>query len=296
MPFWTRQTRNSVCQCPLGSYVPRQLCTSPPSRPQTYLVTWELDSLLAASRSLLQGQEMTPSDSFGTQWWQGSTWLLKPGSPPPSLLDLGMASAWFLPPPAQMHPWLSPTSGCHGPGHMHSQPDVGRTWEAVMGWGTPRLSSDLSLTHHPWLGRHFSAIVILNQANLSPRYPQEPESVTKAENKGGASRTPPADAQGAKNTVYTQASPSPKALRGLLERLAGTQDLLVPVSRCGPGSWPPSLSLSTLPPPRVTWMSQAPSIVPHPSAWPFLCFSEGTPSTFQAQTSYFSVLGYSLGQ
>lgn len=72
----------------------------------------------------------------------------------------------------------------------------------------------------------------------------------KAENKGGASQTP-ADAQGAKNIVHTQAAPSPKALRGLLERLAGTQDLLVPGSRCGPGDWLSSLSLC-MPPLHVS--------------------------------------------
>jgi len=47
----------------------RQLCTKlapclTRDRPQTYLVTWELDSLLAANKSLSQGQEMTPSDSL----------------------------------------------------------------------------------------------------------------------------------------------------------------------------------------------------------------------------------------
>lgn len=89
--------------------------------------------------------------------------------------------------------------------------------------------------------------------------------MTKAEKKGGASQTP-GDAQGAKNTVYTQASPSPKALGGLLERLAGTEDLLVPVNRCDPGYWPPSLSSST-----------APSTVPHPRACPFLRFPEVPP-------------------
>jgi hypothetical protein len=97
--------------------------------------------------------------------------------------------------------------------------------------------------------------------------------VTKAENKGGASQTP-ADAQGAKNTVHTQAAPSPKALRGLLERLAGTQDLLVPVSR-----WPRVLASFPLPlygPPSMCHLDEpvspppAQSLIPgaaHPSAF-----------------------------
>jgi hypothetical protein len=78
----------------------------------------------------------------------GSSWFLKPGPPPSSLLDLSMASAWFLPPPAGMHLWLSPTSGCLGPGHMHSQPVVGRAWEALMGWGDPQVFFG-SLTNSP---------------------------------------------------------------------------------------------------------------------------------------------------
>lgn len=88
--------------------------------------------------------------------------------------------------------------------------------------------------------------------------------------KGGVPQRP-GDAHGAKNTVYTQASPSPKALRSLLERLAGTQDLLGPVNRCGPGHQPSSLLRSTTSPKPVTWMIPAPSTVPHLRACPFLC-------------------------
>lgn len=103
-------------------------------------------------------------------------------------------------------------------------------------------------------------------ANLFPRYSLEPEPVTKATEAPHRGQEMHRELK----IQFTHRLFLPQRPLGACKREAGrAQDLLVPVNRCGPGHWPSSLLPAAPRPPTrsVTWMSQAPSIVPHPGSY-----------------------------